>query len=184
MSDFPLHTITTAPEQARPILEQLQERVGFVPNLAAMMADSPLVLEAYVTLGAIFGRGSFSPVEQQLILMTAGFGNHCSYCMAAHSTFAKALGASDAVREAIRAGKLPDDLRLAALVAFTLEVVRHRGQLSAEALRDFREAGFTPAQALDVLIGVSQGTLASLVHNLAATPLDEGFQPQQWSIPF
>src|SRR5262245_57057165 len=138
MSDFPLHTITSAPEQAKPILEQLQDRVGFVPNLAAMLADNPLALEAYVTLGAIFGRGSFSPVEQQLILMATRFGHQCKYCMAAHSTFAKAVGASDAMRESIRAGKVPNDLRLAALVAFTLEVVRHRGQLPAEALRDFR----------------------------------------------
>src|SRR5262249_9269213 len=99
MSHFPLHTITSAPEQAKPILGQLQERVGFVPNLAATMADNPLVLESYVTLGAIFGRGSFSPAEQQFILMATGFGNQCTYCMAAHSTFAKALGASDADRE-------------------------------------------------------------------------------------
>jgi AhpD family alkylhydroperoxidase len=139
------------------------------------------VLETYVTLGTLFGRGSFSPVEQQLILMATALGNECTYCMAAHSTFAKALGASETVREAIRAGKLPSDPRLAALVGFAHRVVCQRGQVSAEALRSFLEAGFTPAQALEVLIGVSQGTLASLVQHLADTPLDAGFQPQQWT---
>lgn len=183
MSHFPIHTIESAPAQAKPTLEQLQKQVGFLPNLAATMADNPLVLETYVTLGALFGRGSLSPVEQQLILMATALGNECTYCMAAHSTFAKAFGASDAVREAIRAGKTPSDTRLAALVSFTHRVVCQRGQVSTEALRGFLEAGFTPAQALEVVIGVSQGTLASLVSHLAETPLDAGFQPQQWTVP-
>lgn len=181
MTHFTIHTVKTAPAGAKPILEQLQGRVGFVPNLAAMMASSPPVLETYVTLGAFFGRGSFSPVEQQIILMVTSFGNQCTYYMAAHSTFAKAVGASETVLEAVRAGKTPSDSRLAALVTFTHEVVSQRGQVSSEDLRGFLDAGFTQAQALEVLIGVSQGTLASLVHQMTETPLDEGFQPQKWA---
>jgi AhpD family alkylhydroperoxidase len=144
------------------------------------MASSPLVLESYVTLGTIFGRGSFSPVEQQIILMVTSLGNQCTYCMASHSTFAKALGASETVLEAIRAAKTPNDPRLAALITFTYKVVLQRGHISSQDLRSFLDEGFTQAQALEVLIGVNQGTLASLVHQMAGTPLDEGFQPQKW----
>jgi uncharacterized peroxidase-related enzyme len=62
MTGFTIHSITSAPDSARPILEQLQARIGFVPNLAATMAGSPLVLETYVALSSTFARGSFSPV--------------------------------------------------------------------------------------------------------------------------
>lgn len=181
MAQFTIHTVKSAPEGAKPILEQLQERIGFVPNLAATMADNPLVLETYATLSGIFGRGSFSPVEREIIAMATSFDNQCTYCMAAHSTFAKAQGASEAALEAVRSGKTPSDPRLAALVTFTHQVVRQGGQVSAEALQSFKAAGFTQAQALEVLIGVSQATLASFVHHMAGTPLDEGFQPQQWA---
>jgi uncharacterized peroxidase-related enzyme len=181
MTHFTMHTLTSAPEGAKPILEQLQKGLGFVPNLAAMMADNPTTLEAYITLGAIFGRGSFSPVEQQIILMATAYANQCSYCMAAHSTFAKAQGASETVLESIRAGKTPSDPHLAALVVFTNQVVRQRGQVSAEVIQGFLKAGFTQPQVLEVLIGVSQGTLASFVHRIAETPLDAGFQPQKWA---
>ena len=41
MSKFQLHTIESAPEASQGILQQLQQGIGFVPNLAATMADSP-----------------------------------------------------------------------------------------------------------------------------------------------
>jgi uncharacterized peroxidase-related enzyme len=183
MTHFTIHTLQSAPEAAKPILKQLQERIGFVPNLAATMADSPLVLETYVTLVGLFGRGSLSPMEREIVALAAGYDNQCTYCVAAHSTFAKTQGASDAVLEDIRAGKTPDDPRLSALVTFTHQVVRQRGQVTSEDVQAFLNAGFTQEQVLQVLIGVSQASLASFVYHMASTPLDEGFQPQKWVKP-
>jgi uncharacterized peroxidase-related enzyme len=181
MTEFTIHTIQSAPENAKPILDVLLERVGFVPNLAATMAENPLVLEAYATLSGIFGRGSFSPAEREIVAMAASYDNQCTYCMAAHSTFAKAQGAPEGVLDAVRAGKTPDDPRIAALVEFTHHVVRKGGAVASDDLQTFLDAGFTQAQALEVLIGVSQAGLASLVHHMAGTPLDSGFQSQAWA---
>jgi uncharacterized peroxidase-related enzyme len=183
MTEFTMHTLASAPESARPILEQLKQGIGFVPNLAAMMAGSPRVLEAYATLHALFARGSFTPIEREIVAMTTSYGNQCTYCMAAHSTFAKAHGAAESVLNAVRAGKEPNDPRLAALTNFTHQVARKRGEVSAEDIRTFLDAGFTQPQLLEVLIGVSQATLASMVHHMAKTPLDEGFQSQAWAPP-
>jgi AhpD family alkylhydroperoxidase len=115
--------------------------------------------------------------------MAASFDNQCTYCMAAHSTFAKAQGASDSVLNAVRTGEQSSDARIAGLVNFTHQVVRKRGHVTAVDIQDFLEAGFTQDQVLEVLVGVSQAALASLVHHLAGTPVDEGFQPQRWAVP-
>jgi uncharacterized peroxidase-related enzyme len=181
MLKFTVHTIDSAPETAKPILEQLQQGFGFVPNLAATMAGSPAVLEAYVGLVGSFGRSSFGPIERELIAMTTSFENSCNYCMAAHSTFAKAQGASEADLEAIRAGKPPDDLLLAALVHFTRQLVHKQGQVSDADIQDFLRAGFTEAQILEVLIGISQSNMANLIYRLTGASLDEGFQAQKWA---
>ncbi|MBZ0321398.1 MAG: carboxymuconolactone decarboxylase family protein [Anaerolineae bacterium] len=181
MTTFTIHTIESAPESSRPILQKLQELVGFVPNLAATMAGAPTVLEAFASLSAINARSSFSGVERELIAMTVAREIECTYCMAAHSTFAKAQGASDSVLEAVRTGKAPGDARLAALTTFTRQVVCQHGQVSDADARAFLNAGFTQAQLLEVLIGVSQVSLVNLVHRMAGTPLDAGFQPQAWS---
>lgn len=181
MTEFTIHTIDSAPEAAKPILQQLQERVGFVPNLAATMAGSPQVLEAYASLSAAYGRSSFSAVEREIIPMVTSIETGCTYCMAAHTTFAKASGADERVLQAVREGQEPDDPRTAALVRFTRQVAQKRGQASSEDVQAFLKAGFTQVQVMDVLIGVMQNTFASMVFRMAGTPLDAGFQPQQWT---
>lgn len=182
MTQFTIHTIQSAPESAQPILGNLQKAIGFVPNLAATMADNPLVLETYAGLSANFARGSLSPLEREIVLMATSYANQCSYCMAAHSTFAKAQGASDSLINTVQAGKLPDDPRLAALVGITGQIARQHGAVSDEDICAFLEAGFTRPQLLELLIGISQSTLASLVHRTAKTPLDKGFESQAWPI--
>jgi AhpD family alkylhydroperoxidase len=146
------------------------------------MADNPLVLETYAGLSSAFARGSLNPLEQQIVLMATSYANQCTYCMAAHSTFAKAHGASDNLLNTVRAGKLPDDPRLAALVGITRQIARQHGEVSDEDICNFLEAGFTRGQLLEILIGVTQSTLASFVHRTAGTPLDTSFHPQAWPI--
>jgi uncharacterized peroxidase-related enzyme len=182
MSNFTIHTIQSAPESAKPLLEQLQERVGFVPNLAATMAENPLVLETYGALSAAFARGSLTPLEREMVLMATSYANQCSYCMAAHSTFAKGHGAPDSLINTVRAGKLPDDPHLAALVGITERIARQHGEVTKDDICAFLEAGFTQAQLLELVIGISQSTFASLIHRTAHTPLDAGFEPQAWPI--
>ncbi len=41
MPQFTLHSAETAPEAARPILDNVQRGFGFVPNLIRVMAQSP-----------------------------------------------------------------------------------------------------------------------------------------------
>ena len=57
MTEFRIHTLESAPESARPLLEQLKQQLGFVPNLAATMAESPLML--------IIGQGCGNPGYDQ-----------------------------------------------------------------------------------------------------------------------
>jgi uncharacterized peroxidase-related enzyme len=181
MTLFTIHTIESAPASAQPVLQQLKNRVGFVPNLAATMAGAPPVLEAFVALQASNAHTAFGPVERELLAMVVAREIGCTYCMAAHSTFAKAQGAADSVLAAVRAGQAPADARLAALTTFTQRVVQQQGQVSDMDVHAFLSAGFTEAQRLEVLIGVMQVSLVNLVHRMAGTPLDDGFKPQAWS---
>ena len=183
MTKFTIHTLESAPESARPLLEQLKQQLGFVPNLAATMAESPLMLEGFTALRAIFARGSLSGVEREVVAMTVAFETNCVYCMAAHSTAAKRHGASEEVLNAVRSGASPADRRLAALSRFTHQVVSKRSQVSAEDIHSFLDADFTPAQMLEVLVGVGMTMLASLMYHLAGTPLDAAFQAQAWAPP-
>jgi hypothetical protein len=50
MSTYPQHTIESAPEQSQPVLQQLQQTFGMIPNIAAKMATSPVLINGFLSV--------------------------------------------------------------------------------------------------------------------------------------
>jgi len=178
---YPVHTIEDAPEAARATLATSRKAFGFVPNLIGVMAAAPALVEAYLTLGGLFARTSFSPSEQQVVLLAVSYVNGCEYCVAAHTAIAGMQKVPDDVVDALRTGNDIADDRLQALRAFTASVVEGRGWPARAAEEAFFAAGYTRAQALEVVLGVGMKTLSNYTNHLADTPLDEAFQPAKWT---
>ena len=65
MTTFDLHTANTAPEDSRATLTSVEDKVGFVPNIYGIFAESPSVLKAYTAITQLLNRGAFSPAEPQ-----------------------------------------------------------------------------------------------------------------------
>ena len=60
MTTFQIHTVETAPEEVKEVLETVQkDNNGYIPNLIGLLANAPTALEAYRTVGAINRRNSF-----------------------------------------------------------------------------------------------------------------------------
>jgi len=83
--DFTTHTIKTAPEKSKPILQKVQDDNKFIPNLYATMAEAPALLEGYLALAKIFDTSDLNAAERQIVLMTNNRLNGCTYCMAART---------------------------------------------------------------------------------------------------
>ena len=90
-------SIENAPEGSKGIMEMATKKYSFLPNLLGNMAHAPALLKGYATLSGIFGETSFSPTEQQIVLMSNNLLNGCKYCMAAHTTIAQGQGVADDV---------------------------------------------------------------------------------------
>ena len=88
MSIFTLHTLKTAPQTSVPILQRAEKQLGFIPNLYAAMAESPVTLEANQVLTALFDKTAFTVTERQLVLLSISRYRNCTYCLAAHGTIA------------------------------------------------------------------------------------------------
>jgi uncharacterized peroxidase-related enzyme len=180
MPQFPIHTIESAPPASRPFLEGLQQEIGFIPNLAATMAGSATLIEAFTSLRRIAGRGELTPLERETVSLVVSFENDCTYCMAAHSMFAMKAGIAAPALEALRAGTIPPDARLGALAAFVRQLVTSRGHASAEAQEALLRAGFTPAQLLESIAVIAFTTIANYAHNVSGCAVDGAFQAQAW----
>lgn len=180
MSDFPIHTVDSAPETSRPILRALAQQVGFVPNLAATMATSPTLLESFTSVRSTLGGGSLKGPERETIALVVSQENRCTYCMAAHSAFATMVGTPKDDIEALRRGESPTDPRLRAAANFARRVVRARGVVQGSDLESFLDAGFNRAQALEVVAVIGMTSLANWTHSVTDVVLDDDFETHRW----
>jgi len=180
--EFKLHTKETAPEASVPVLEATEKAFGFSLNLFAVMAESPAALSAYVKVNELLQEhAALTPQEQQVVMLAVSETNNCEYCMGAHSTVAEMTKVPGEAIEALRAGKEPEDSRLAALVRFTKSAMEHRGWIPESDQKAFLEAGFTKRHVLDVISVLALKTLSNYTNHLAQPPLDEAFAPKKWS---
>lgn len=169
-------TIANAPEGSRSTLEQIQKGYGFIPNLMATFANSPAVLNGYLALDAQFNQTGFSPLERQLVLLTASVENECRYCTAAHSTILKAMmKAEPALVAAIRANTPLADAKLDALVTLVREIVANRGYAAKSTVAAFIAAGYRNEQLAEVLLGVALKTISNYLDHLNPVAIEAAF---------
>ncbi|WP_414439426.1 carboxymuconolactone decarboxylase family protein [Burkholderia sp. 22PA0106] len=181
MARLPLHTVDTAPEASRPYLEQSLAANGFLPNLVASLANAPAALETYLTVAAINGRSGLSLAEREVVQITAAAIHGCGFCVAGHTAVAlkKAQLPAELVT-AIRDQSPIPDARLAAVADFTRAVIDTRGNVSDAAQAAFREAGFSDANALEVILGVSLATLCNFANNFSHNTLNPQLEAYRW----
>jgi len=180
---FPVQTHDTAPEASKPHLDAAIKNFGFVPNLTAVFANSPAMIEAYGVLAGHFEKTDLTPVERQIVLMTNNRLNGCTYCMAAHSTIAQMQKVPTDVITALRDGTDIADPKLQALHAFTTKMNETRGHLSQADVEVFLAAGYTEANILDVILGTGLKTMSNYTNHISDTPLDTPFQGNAWTPP-
>lgn len=178
---YELFEPASAPGNAGAQLTGVQEKMGgLLPNLYRQMAGAPVVLEAYLTLTDILSRSSFTPAEQQLVLLTASTRNGCRYCVAAHSSGGRMAKLDKDAIEAVRVGSPAADARLEALRRFTEHMLESRGKAEQAEIATFLDAGYTQQQAAELLVGLAMKTLSNYFSRLAETPLDDFLSRMAW----
>ena len=169
------------PNESKSMLDSIESKYGFVPNLIQGIARSPQLLESYMQLSENFENSSLKPDEQQIVLLTASRLNECEYCTSVHSMTAEKAGIEWDTIEKIRNSEKVSDDRYEALRTFTERVVKDKGNVPHDVHTQFKNAGFDETTALDVMVGVTLKTLTNSTNHLIETPLDEQFQKRAWS---
>lgn len=180
-TSFISHNPASAPEPVREYLTGAQQQFGFIPEPLARMAASPALVSAFYAINPIFEKSTaLSPLEREVLVMTVGTYNGCHYCVAMHTAFLQRMEASPALITALRESAPLPDKRLNALAVFTRRVLETRGKVGKEALSAFQAAGYTPQQALDVVLGVAAYCLTTYANRMTEAPLDAPFESFRW----
>lgn len=181
---FNYYDLDTAPETSKPLLAKAKQNFGMVPNLLKVFAGAPATLEAYMTSFNIFmSKTSLTPLEQQVVFMTANFENDCHYCVPGHTGMMKAAKMPDDVIEALREGTDIPDAKLQALHDYSKALLDNRGHIGDDKLRAFFAAGYNQQQALEVLTGLSAKLISNFGNAIIHTDLDPGMSTFDWTHP-
>jgi alkylhydroperoxidase family enzyme len=180
MPTYQIHTIASAPEKSKPALEWLQQAFGVLPNLPAVIANSPKLINSLVGLFQQVHSPGLTEAENQIVLLTDAVTNSSAYAVAFHTALALQQGISSEETTAIRERRAPSDRRFAALSTLAKTLIEKRGHLSEQELDAFLAAGFTKEQILEVVAIVAASTITNYAGTIANPPLEDQFQQFAW----
>jgi len=178
---FRIYDETTAPLASSSLLNQVRQHYGFIPNALGAMAASSKALEAYMILDKMVRETSFSDLERNIVLLTVTREGDCSYCVAAHSAFAKMEKVPEAIIQSLRDSEPLTDPRLEALHQFAARVVSQNGNLEESEINAFLDAGFSREQALEVILIHANKVIAMQANRVMGTDLDQALAQTRWS---
>lgn len=175
MKNFPIPTKEQVSPANQAIFESLKGMVGFVPNLYAIFAHSENALGNYLALQN--GKTSIRAKEREVINLVVSQVNNCSYCLSAHTQFAKMNGFTDEQILDIRRGEIGFDAKLDALAKLVKATTENRGRVSSEVLENFYAAGYTEASLIDVTMVIGDKIISNYLHALTNIPVDWPLAP-------
>lgn len=181
MSNFEKYTQDNSPEASVDTLIAVKNSFGFLPNLIAHMAGSPVLVKSYMAIGELFSGGTLSATEQQVILMTINRFHECRYCMAGHTMVSEMSGVDMQAINAIRDDQPIGNEKLGSLRGFTLNMVEQRGKVSQAQLKAFYSVGYTQETVLEIIAAAAYKTMSNYTNHIVGTSIDDAFIGKKWA---
>ena len=170
---FPDHTLDSAPPGSRRALAATAARLGYLPAALARLAASPQLMDGFLKATGLFENTTLDPLAQESLIMTMAVRHGCHVCVAMHTASLTRMGAEPGLIAALREGRPVADERLAAIQTFTLEVLDRAGAVSDDQLDTFLRHGYTPQNALEVVLGIGAYTMSTLANRMTRAPVDD-----------
>ena len=162
---------TQVDSDTQALFARLAQKLGRTPNLVRTMANSPAVLDAYLTFGRTMSRGSLSPKLREQIGLTVSELNRCQYCLAAHASFGKAAGLGTEEIADSRRGVSPDP-KTEAILRFARKIVTERGRVSDADLQSLRDVDAGDGEIAEIVASVALNIFTNYFIHVSETEVD------------
>ena len=161
----------TPDAKAQEMLDGVEKKLGSVPNIFKTMAHSPAILQFYFSGSDALGQTSLSAaLREQIALVVAG-QNACDYCASAHTQIAKGQGVSEDETQMNLKGDASDP-KVKAALDFSAKLVRDKAHISETDLKALTDAGWSEAQALEIVTVVAFNIFTNYFNHVADTDVD------------
>ena len=171
MTRLSVPTRDEAPAASQPLLDAVKDKLGTIPNLFRLIANSPEGLKGVLSLNSALATTLDAKTRERIAIAVAAV-NGCDYCMSAHTYLGLNLAKLDGAELAANRRGQSTDAQASAVVAFARKVAESRGKVADADLAAVKIAGFTDAQVIEIVLVVAENFLTNLINNVAATELD------------
>ncbi|MEW7278672.1 carboxymuconolactone decarboxylase family protein [Aquimarina sp. 2201CG1-2-11] len=170
MSVFNVPTKEEVSANNQAIFDNLNNALGFVPNLYATYAHSDTALENYLNFAN--SKTSLSAKEKEVVNLAVSQVNECLYCLSAHTAIGKMNGFTDEQILELRAGKASFDPKLDALAKLARNITENRGKADSNVIENFLSNGYNKGSLIDTIVLVGDKTVSNYVHGATQVPID------------
>jgi len=165
-------SIEAAPQAAQPLLQAVKKQLGVVPNMFRAISNSPAALEGYLGLSGALTKGTLEPQTRERIALAIAEFNGCDYCASAHTYLGKNLAKLSDDEIAANRDGTSTDAKADPAVRFAVKLAQLRGRPSDADIRAVKDAGYSDAQVIEIVLHVALNTLTNYVNETVKTEID------------
>ncbi|HEV2731289.1 MAG TPA: carboxymuconolactone decarboxylase family protein [Terriglobales bacterium] len=162
---------TLATGKIKQLFEEVQAKLGAVPNVFRVLGNAPAALEGYINFDASLAGGSFNGKIREQIALAVAESNLCGYCLSAHTFIGGKAGLTE--KEIADAGRaVAATARTDAILKLARNVVVQRGEVSDADFEQARSSGLTDGEIVETIANVALNILTNYVNHVARTVVD------------
>ena len=190
-SRYPVPELRDLEPDMRLMLEEIQEKTGFIPNVFMALAHRPDELRAFVAYhDALMKRDSgLSKAEREMIVIATSAENSCLYCIVSHGAILRIYSKHPTLSDQIAANYRKADLtdRQKAMLDFAVKICNRSAEVGEEDFAELHAHGFSDEDIWDIGAITALFALSNRMANLTSMlPNDEFYNmardvtPRDW----
>jgi uncharacterized peroxidase-related enzyme len=163
--------VDNATGQTKEVLDSVKQKMGRVPNIFQLMANSPAAVNGYLGFSGALSTGVLTDKQRELIAITCAQVHICEYCLSAHHAIGKTIGMTDhELAEGLN--ERSDDKKTDSMLTLARLLLTRQGDISDGVLAEMREAGLTDAEITEVIANVALNVFTNYFNLFAKTEVD------------
>ena len=177
-SRYPVPELRDLDPDIRLMLQEIQEKTGFIPNVFMALAHRPDELRAFVAYhDALMKRDSgLSKAEREMIVIATSAENSCLYCIISHGAILRIYSKHPTLSDQIAANYRKAELtyRQKAMLDFAVKICNRSAEVGDEDFAELHAHGFSDEDIWDIGAITALFALSNRMANLTSMlPNDE-----------
>lgn len=154
ISRFAVPELSQLPDDIREMIETVQEKSGFVPNVFLALAHRPAEFRAFFAAhDALMDKSEgLSKAEREMIVVATSAVNDCLYCVIAHGAILRIRAKNPLLADQLATNPFKADLseRERHIIDFALKMTTDSGSITDADIDAMRDRGFDDDEIWDI----------------------------------